>query len=179
MNSTDHTMPPERLAIAEQFFFRLQQCANMLQKTGTRVVGDEKLTTQQCAVLGALTLPRAQAGMSVGELTRHLMVSRQNLAGVISRMERAGFLAVAPDERDRRSRLITITQRGRGVWEDLVTPKLHRYYDQALSGFQIEDINRSLSSMLRLLDNMAAMDSDFRQDEEQKAAGGNTRQDQT
>jgi len=156
--------------MAEQFFFRLQQCANMLHKTGTRVVGGDKLTTQQCAVLGALSRPTARAGMSVGDLTRHLMVSRQNLSGVLSRMERAGYLAVAPDTRDRRSRLITITETGRNVWETQVTPKLHRYYDQALIRFSADDINHSLRHMLQLLDNMKALDGDAGQNPEDEEA---------
>ena len=36
-------------------FFRLYQSANMLHKTGTKAVEAEGLTTQQWAVLGALS----------------------------------------------------------------------------------------------------------------------------
>ena len=72
--------------LANRLFFRLYQCTNMLHKTGSRAVEEEGLTTQQWAVLGALSREQAQGGMSVGELARYLMVSRQNLSGVISRM---------------------------------------------------------------------------------------------
>jgi DNA-binding MarR family transcriptional regulator len=60
-------------------------------------VESEGLTTQQWAVLGALSRPGPRNGMSVGDLARYLMVSRQNLSGLISRMERDGHLcAVRP-----------------------------------------------------------------------------------
>src|SRR3954462_454282 len=93
-----------RAALANRLFFRLYQCANMLHKTGTRAVQDEGLTTQQWAVLGALSRPAAKGGMSIGDLARYLLVSRQNLSGLISRMERDGHVMSAPDGRDRRSR---------------------------------------------------------------------------
>ena len=77
-----------KLELANRLFFRLYQCANMLHKTGSRAVEAEGLTTQQWAVLGALSRDRCEGGMSIGELARYLMVSRQNLSGLISRMER-------------------------------------------------------------------------------------------
>src|ERR1700752_2318323 len=95
-----------KMELANRLFFRLYQCANMLHKTGSRAVEEEGLTTQQWAVLGALSRESAQGGMSIGDLARYLMVSRQNLSGLISRMERDGHIAVASDTRDRRSRIV-------------------------------------------------------------------------
>jgi hypothetical protein len=82
--------------MANRLFFRLYQCANMLHKTGSRAIEEHGLTTQQWAVMGALSRPAAVHGMSVGDLARYLMVSRQNLSGVIGRMERDGHLRSAP-----------------------------------------------------------------------------------
>lgn len=149
-----------RMELANRLFFRLYQCANMLHKTGTRAVEDEGLTTQQWAVLGALSRPEAEGGLSVGDLARYLMVSRQNLSGLISRMERDGHIRSAPDGRDRRSRLITMTESGREVWMVQAQPKIHEYYEQALAGFSISDITHSLHYLLKLLDNMKQLDDD-------------------
>ena len=88
----------------------------MMLALGTRTVKAEGLTTQQWVVQGALSRPQVQGGMSVGDLARYLMVSRQNLAGLISRMERDGHIGTAPDGRDRRSRLVTMTASGRDLW---------------------------------------------------------------
>jgi hypothetical protein len=66
----------------------------MLHQTGTTAVEAEGLTTQQRAVLGALSKPAASGGMSVGDLARYLKV-RQNLSGLLSRMERDGRIQTA------------------------------------------------------------------------------------
>ncbi len=147
-----------RMDLANRLFFRLYQCANMLHKTGTRAVEAEGLTTQQWAVLGALSRPEAEGGMSVGDLARYLMVSRQNLAGLLSRMERDGHIGSAPDGRDRRSRLVTMTASGRDVWVNHAQPKIHDYYAQALEGFSTSDLTHSLHYLLKLLDNMKRLD---------------------
>ena len=149
-----------RMELANRLFFRLYQCANMLHKTGTRAVEDEGLTTQQWAVLGALSRPEAEGGLSVGDLARYLMVSRQNLSGLVSRMERDGHIRSAPEGRDRRSRLVTMTESGRDVWMVQAQPKIHDYYEQALAGFSISDITHSLHYLLKLLDNMKRLDGD-------------------
>lgn len=159
-----------KMELANRLFFRLYQCANMLHKTGTRAVEAEGLTTQQWAVLGALSRDKAEGGMSVGDLARYLMVSRQNLSGLISRMERDGHLAVTPDEQDRRSRVVRMTASGRHVWQDLAVPKIRGYYDQILRDFSINDVTHTLHYLLKMLDNMERLDRAWGEPEEE--AGG-------
>jgi DNA-binding MarR family transcriptional regulator len=147
-----------KLDMANRLFFRLYQCANMLHKTGTRAVEEEGLTTQQWAVLGALSREEAERGMSVGDLARYLMVSRQNLSGLISRMERDGHVTATADGRDRRSRLITMSESGRELWLHEATPKIHRYYEAVLADFSVEDVTHTLHYLLKLLGNMKIID---------------------
>ena len=149
---------PTKLELANRLFFRLYQCANMLHKTGSRAVEEEGLTTQQWAVLGALSRDTAQGGMSIGDLARYLMVSRQNLSGLIGRMERDGHVAVVPHGQDRRSRVVTMTAQGRHVWQDLAQPKIRAYYEQALEGFSVNDMAHVLHYLLRVVENMQKLD---------------------
>ncbi len=149
-----------KIEMANRVFFRLYQCANMLHKTGSRAVEAEGLTTQQWAVLGALSRDKAQAGMSIGDLARYLMVSRQNLSGLIGRMERDGHVEIAPDGRDRRSRVVTMTDSGRHVWQDLALPKIHAYYEQILADFSINDVTHTLHYLLKMLENMQRIDAE-------------------
>ena len=148
-----------RIELANRLFFRLYQCANLLHKTGTRAVQEEGLTTQQWAVMGALSRPRARDGMGMGELTRYLMVTRQNLSAVLKRMEAAGHIQVVPGKLDRRARLITMTESGRQVWTRQALPKIHAYYQQALSEFSVSDLTHSLHYMMKLLKNMEKLDA--------------------
>lgn len=157
MENQDRERDIARMELANRFFFKLYQCANMLHKTGSRAVESEGLTTQQWAVLGALS--RAPEGMSIGALARYLMVSRQNLAGLIGRMEREGHVRSAPDGRDRRSRLVAMTQEGRATWEQGAQAKIEDYYARALEGFSVGDQVHALHYLLKLLDNMQRIDA--------------------
>lgn len=149
-----------KLDMANRLFFRLYQCANMLHKTGTRAVEDEGLTTQQWAVLGALSREKAQAGLSIGELARYLMVSRQNLSGLIGRMERDGHVRVSPDVSDRRSRVVTMTPSGRHVWGELAQPKIRAYYERILVDFSINDVTHALHYLLKMIEQMQQLDAE-------------------
>ena len=149
-----------RLELANRLFFRLYQCANMLHKTGSRAVEEEGLTTQQWAVLGALSRPQARGGMSIGELARYLMVSRQNLSGLIGRMARDGHVAIGADDRDRRARIVTMTDSGRHVWQVLAQPKIRAYYERILADFSTNDLTHTLHYLLKILDNMQQLDAE-------------------
>ena len=160
MAFTDDIGDASRMEQANHLFFRLYQCANMLHKTGTKAVESEGLTTQQWAVLGALSRPDTQNGISMGDLARFLMVSRQNLSGLISRMERDGHVRSDPDGRDRRSRLVTMTESGRQVWLEQAVPKIRVFYEQALEGFSNSDLTHTVHYLLKLLDNMKQIDAE-------------------
>ncbi len=147
-----------RMELANRLFFKLYQCANMLHKTGTRAVEEEGLTTQQWAVLGALSRTEASQGMSVNELARYLMVTRQNLSGLVTRMVRDGHLEVVSDEQDRRSKLISMSEHGRKVWEQDAQPKIRNYYEAAIDGFSTNDLSHTLHYLIKLIENMEQID---------------------
>jgi DNA-binding MarR family transcriptional regulator len=170
MENAKGNNPAARIELSNRVFFRLYQCANMLHKTGSRAVEAEGLTTQQWAVLGALSRPNVESGMSVGDLARYLMVSRQNLSGVISRMESAGHLNTAPDGRDRRSRLVTITESGLTVWNKKALPKIQAYYEEALDGFSLNDMAHTLHYLLKMLGNMQEIEKRNFSDQDSESA---------
>ena len=156
-----------KMELANRLFFRLYQCANMLHKTGSRAIEAEGLTTQQWAVLGALSREEAHAGMGIGELAKYLMVSRQNLAGLVSRMERDGHLSIASDTHDRRSRIVTMTKTGRHVWQVLAQPKIRAYYKEILTDFSINDTAHALHYLLKMLENMKRLDHEQLKDQDE------------
>lgn len=149
-----------KMNLANRLFFRLYQCVNMMHKTGSRVFEDEGLTTQQLAVMGILSQEKRRGGMSVGALAHHLMVSRQNLSGLISRMERAGHVAIIPSGQDRRSRLVSMTESGRHAWQVLAQPKVRAYHDEVLANFSVNDITHTLHYLLKMLENMQQLDAE-------------------
>lgn len=146
------------LGLSNRLFFRLYQCANMLHKTGTRALDDYRITTQQWAVLGALTRPAFAGGVAVGDLAAFLLVSRQNLAGVLSRLEATDYVERIVDPKDNRSRLVSLTAKGRSLWDENMRPVIADYYDEALTGFSTEDKIHFNHYLDKLLDNFKTID---------------------
>jgi DNA-binding MarR family transcriptional regulator len=139
-----------RFDVANRLFLRLYQASNLLHKTGTKAVSQYGATTQQWAVLGALSRPVARdRGLTVKELLAFLMVSRQNLTAVLDRLEKAGLVQRARIAGDGRLRHIRLTRQGEATWRDM-QPSIGAYYDAALAEFPIEDVVQ----LYRLLDRL-------------------------
>jgi DNA-binding MarR family transcriptional regulator len=81
-------------------------------------------------------------------------------------------VAVAPDGRDRRSRVVTMTNSGRHVWQDLALPKIHAYYGQILEDFSVNDVTHTLHYLLKMLENMQRIDAERGAVEESAADDG-------
>ncbi len=143
--------------LANRIFFRLYQAANTMHRTGTKALDSVGITTQQWSVLGALSRPQVADGMSVGDLCRFLMVSRQNLNGVLERLGRQGCIAITADPGDRRSKRVRLTAKGDETWTRL-RPLIYAYYDKALKGFSFDERVSVLHHLNRLLDNMNMLD---------------------
>ncbi|MFC0219361.1 DNA-binding MarR family transcriptional regulator [Pseudochelatococcus lubricantis] len=146
------------VGLSNRLFFRLYQCANMLHKTGTRALDEHGITTQQWAVLGALTRPAFENGVAVGDLAAFLLVSRQNLAGVLSRLEVLDYVERAVDANDNRSRLVRLTAKGRSLWDKDMRSVIADYYDEALTGFSTEDKIHMIHYLDKMLHNFKALD---------------------
>lgn len=148
---------PMTAGLRNRLFFRLYQTANMLNKTGTRALEDHGVTTQQWAVLGALADPRSGSGVAVGDLAALLMVSRQNLTGVLSRLEDRNLISRNVDESDKRSRFIRLTAEGRQRWSDM-QPQIDGFYRAALNGFSTSDLIAVMHHLDELRHNFVALD---------------------
>ncbi|MBI4966912.1 MAG: MarR family transcriptional regulator [Rhodospirillales bacterium] len=139
--------------VNNRLFFRLFQAANTLHKEGTRALDAHGVTTQQWSVLGALSRPQVAQGMTVGALGSFLMVSRQNLDGILNRLEHSGAIERVQSEEDRRLRMVRLTAKGAQLWRAL-TPLIYEFYDRALAGFSFDDRIHFLHYITRLRDGM-------------------------
>ena len=142
--------------INNRLFFRLFQVANTLHTKGTQAIEEFGVTTQQWSVLGALSRPQAVDGMSTGDLSRFLLVSRQNLTGLLSRLERDGLLERATSEDDRRSRKVKLSAQGMALWVKLQEP-IHAFYSNALKDLSFDDRLAFIHYFTKLQTNMSKM----------------------
>lgn len=144
------------IEIANRLFFRLFQVTNTLHTKGTQALEQFGVTTQQWSVMGALSRPQAAEGMSVNDLSRFLLVSRQNLTGVLTRLERDGIIKKHTGAEDRRSRKVRLTKAGNELWQSLQQP-IHGFYDEALKGFSFDDRLSFIHYVSLLQRNMAKL----------------------
>jgi DNA-binding MarR family transcriptional regulator len=145
-----------RFDIANRLFFRLYQASNLMHKTGSRSVAAFGTTTQQWAVLGALSRPSARGGgMTVKELIGFLLLSRQNLTAVLNRLERAGMIERTRIVEDGRIRRIRLTPQGSATWARMLV-NIRAYYDGALYGFTTEECLLLYRLLDRLKSRLAA-----------------------
>ena len=138
--------------IANRLFFKLYQASNLMHKTGTSAVSSFGTTTQQWAVLGALSRPQAaERGLSVKELMEYLMVSRQSLTAILDRLAAADLIDRARAEGDGRLRHVRLTEKGVETWAAM-RPSIRGFYDAALADFSMEESYL----LMRLLDRLSA-----------------------
>lgn len=139
---------------SNRLFFRLFQAANTLTTKATQALDEFGVTSTQWSVLGALSRPQASSGMTVGELSKYLLVSRQNLAGVLGRLERDGLVRRIVGSNDRRERTVELTPKGSQLWLELAGP-INAFYENALRGFTNEDRAAFIHAISLLQRNMA------------------------
>jgi DNA-binding MarR family transcriptional regulator len=118
-----------------RIFFRLFQLGNVLQRKAVQQLG---ITTVQWATLGALSQDRFAAGMPFGDLAEYLVVTRQNLDGVIKRLERDGLAERVMGTGDRRARMVRLTPRGKTYWNEILL-RIYQFYDQAAANFTFDE----------------------------------------
>jgi DNA-binding MarR family transcriptional regulator len=144
-----------RFDVANRLFLRLYQASNLLHKTGTKAVSRYGATTQQWAVLGALSRPAARKhGLTVKQLLAFLMVSRQNLTAVLDRLEAAGLLERVRIAGDGRLRHIRLTPRGAETWRAMQAD-IRVYYETALKDFPTQDVVQLFHLLDRLKNSLA------------------------
>jgi len=141
-------------ALHNRLFFRLFQVGNTLARQTFKEIG---LTTVQWSVLGALSRPRVQGGMTFTELADYLVVSRQSLDGVLKRLERDGHVQRVTDTQDRRAKRVILTPDGRAFW-DGVQPRIYAFYRQAVGGMRFDDKVSLVHFLNRLNEGLAEVD---------------------
>ncbi len=64
-------------------------------------------------------LDRVADGLTMGELSRWLMVSKGNVTGIAERLSADGFIVREPTPTDRRSFVVTLTEKGRKAYKEM------------------------------------------------------------
>jgi len=124
------------------------QLANLLQRKLAPVFDKAKITPQQWAVLSAIS--DEDAPVTLVALARRLVVTKQNMTGMMSRLETLGLVERQEDPNDLRSSRVQLTRRGRTL-VDKVRPAYEQWV-QELGGGNVSE--RDLQSMTRTVERL-------------------------
>lgn len=94
-------------------------------------------------------LARRQAGMTMTEVSRFLMVSNGNITGLVNRLVADGLVVRVADEEDRRATFVRLTRKGVRLFESMAAAH-ERWVNEILGSLSDEQI----ASMIGLLDTM-------------------------
>ncbi|WP_431086660.1 MarR family winged helix-turn-helix transcriptional regulator [Paenibacillus sp. 8b26] len=97
--------------------------SNLLSKDGAKMVADVGLNSiQQWVILSAVA---KKGDISIGELKEETLVTKQNMTGMINRMQQSNLVALFQDPQDRRRTLVKLTDEGHRVYEQLNTSRIN------------------------------------------------------
>lgn len=103
-----------------RIWLRLLTCANLIDADVRQNLHQEFGTTlPRFDVLAQLD--RAGEALSMGELSRRLMVSNGNITGLIDRLSRDGMVERQPAPSDRRMQLVRLTTEGERFFAEVAT----------------------------------------------------------
>lgn len=115
-----------------RLWLRLLSCTTVIEKRVQRRLGEGYGSTlPRFDVLAALD--RHPQGMTMGELSRALLVSNGNVTGLVRALERDGHVAIAPSPSDGRSSIVSLSAPGRAHFAELAAAH-HGWIDAMLSG---------------------------------------------
>ena len=124
--------------------------SHVFRKTLDARLAPEGITVRQWEVLAWLS---ARGCGSQAVLAEQLGIEPHTLAGVLTRMEKAGLLTRKPCEDDRRKNTLHPTKKAENVW-DRVADIAHDIRKQATTGFSPEELQIFREMCERVLQNL-------------------------
>lgn len=128
-----------------RLFFRLFRVGTIYERQALR---EMNISAVQGTLLGALSRDPVD-GVPLSELVEYLAVSRQNLDGVIRRLEKLGYVERREDADNRRVRIVYLTKAGRRAWDEIFARSLE-FYRQATRGVPLAEKARFVETLTRI-----------------------------
>jgi DNA-binding MarR family transcriptional regulator len=113
-------------------WLRLLSCSTVLEKRLRRRLADQfGSTLPRFDVLAALE--RSASGVTMGELSRALLVSNGNVTSIVKQLEADGHVTTRAAVDDKRSSVVALTPAGRAHFSEMAVEH-HQWIHSALAG---------------------------------------------
>lgn len=135
-------------------WLRLLTCTNLLDaEVRTRLKQTADTTLPRFDILAQLE--RHDGPMSMGELSKRLMVSNGNVTGLIERLAGEGLVDRTPSPDDRRVQMVSLTKKGAESFSDMA--KNHRnWVGNMMSDLSTDEMNKLYDLLARLKESILA-----------------------
>jgi DNA-binding MarR family transcriptional regulator len=120
-----------------RLWLRLYAATSVIEREMRRFLRTRFATTLPRFDLMA-ALERAPEGLTMGELSRRLMVSGGNVTSIVTGLERDRLVCRRSPASDRRTSYVVLTEQGRTAFEAMAREH-ERWIDQLLAGVADED----------------------------------------
>ena len=105
------------MSASVRLWLRLFSCTAAIEKQVQRRFAERGTTLARFDLLAALD--RAGEGMTMGALSRALLVSNGNVTQLVQKLGREGLVRISPSPADRRASIVRLTARGRAEFAAL------------------------------------------------------------
>lgn len=137
-----------------RLWLRLLTCTNMVETAIRKRLADHfGMTLPRFDLLAQLE--RAPDGMTLGDLSRRMMVTNGNVTGLVERLAQSGYIQRSPLATDRRVQIVKLTQKGRGHF-DRIAQAHENWVAELFSGLSHKEIDDLLRSLGKLKDSVKA-----------------------
>jgi DNA-binding MarR family transcriptional regulator len=128
-----------------RLWLRLLTCTTLIEREIRRRLADEFDTTLPRFDLMA-QLDKAPDGLTLGDISRRMMVTNGNVTGLVDRLVATGHVERRKSEEDRRAQRIVLTAQGRGLFARMA--KRHGQWIADLMGDLTEAERDALMALL-------------------------------
>lgn len=141
-----------------RLWLRMLTCTTLIEnEIRDRLRREFDTTLPRFDVLAALD--RNPDGLTMGALSRFLMVSNGNVTGLVGRLEADGLIDRTPSEEDKRSSRVTLTSKGKSEFAAMA--ETHEgWVDKMFAEISSKDADILLEHLDRLRRSLAATTAD-------------------
>jgi DNA-binding MarR family transcriptional regulator len=138
-----------------RLWLRLLTCTNLIEgEIRARLRRHFGVTLPRFDLMAQLE--KAPDGMTLGELSRRMMVSNGNVTGLVERLLESGLVERRPHATDRRAVVVALTQSGRESFADMAAAHAE-WIAELCAGLAAPD----LAQLMRLLGRLKSQVKEF------------------